>query len=132
MNRRWFLVLGLFIIGSQLLVHVAFGVLVPSALSVLVPTIVTVLAGVLFVVGGLGAGVRTIEWYQIVGGANILLGGSFCLGILIPVLNSTSAYGNTVQPIMAVAAACGGTSLMFIGLDWIRGGRHLDLSPHIS
>jgi hypothetical protein len=116
MKRHWFLVLGLFIFGSQLLVYAAFGP-PSSALGIPVSTIATALAGVLFVVGGLGASVWTLEWYQIVGGANIFLGASFCLGIVVPVLNSTSAYGSTVQPFMAVAAVCGGGSLMFIGFD---------------
>jgi hypothetical protein len=128
MKRHWFLVLGLFLFGSQLFVHTAFGVPSSADLGTLVSIIATALAGVLFVFGGLGISVRTLEWYQIVGGANILLGASFCLEIVVPVLNSTSASGSTVQPFMAVAAVCGGGSLMFIGLDWLRGGRHFDLS----
>jgi hypothetical protein len=132
MKRRWFLIVGIFLVVGQIAVLVAFGVPPLSESSATATVGITALAGVLFAFGGTSRQFWSVEWYQFVGVAQMLIGLSFMVSMLLPILTGTSAYESDVQPLLAVAAAGGGMSIMFIGFDWIRGGRHFDLSSYES
>lgn len=128
MKRRWFLVLGVLTVASQVGPLVAFGIPSSPPASTVLTVVSTVLAGVLFVLGGLAPRIGGVEWYRFVGIAALLAGIGFALAMVVPILNGTSAYEREVRPLLAVAATIGGASLAFIGIDWLRGGRHFDLS----
>lgn len=130
MKRRWFLVLGIFLIIGQLAVRAAFGLPTPSESSAIATFVITGSAGILFAIGGTGKQVGSITWNQFIGAADLLLGLMFVLGVVFPIWNSTSPYESSIQPFLAVAAIGGGASLMFIGIDWVRGGHYFDLSSY--
>lgn len=128
MKRRWFMIFGVFATALPLVILLAFGF--PSAAEPATTLLLggMILAGIMFVLGGLDLQFGQIEWYQFVGAGNVLCGISFGLSQLIPILIGTSAYDSSTQLFLALCVVVGGTSMVFIGADWIRGGHHFDLS----
>ena len=90
--------------------------------------VVFILGGVLMAIGGVDAQPQQSEWYQFVGAGNILYGIGFASTYLLPMVNGTSTYSGTAGVFLAIWGVVGGASLAFIGYDWIRGGKHFDLS----
>ena len=127
MKRRWFLILGLGIIVSNLGFLFAFDTTVLDNLATAATTSVLVLGGVLMAIGGAGAQPRG-TWYQFVGAGDVLIGIGMASSYLLPVVYGTSPYGSTEGILLVICAVAGGGSLAFMGFDWIRGGRHFDLS----
>lgn len=125
MKRRWFLVLGSLVILANVSVLAAFGVPDVSG-STLATPVVSALGGVLFALGGLDRQFQRIEWYQFVGGANISQGIAMGLAFLRPILTGATLSERGIELILAICALVGGASLVFIGVDWIRGGHYFD------
>ncbi|SFR60725.1 hypothetical protein SAMN04487947_2758 [Halogeometricum rufum] len=123
-NRRALLLVpaAVFLPGS-----VAFAVLSPPH------TILTaVLLGCFFVAGfgfavaGLRASVpvggRDVPWYAFAGVADVALG----VGM---VLNATRMLGGGAEDaFLSAVTAVSGLPLLFVGVDYLRGGRHFDLT----
>ncbi|KZN23106.1 hypothetical protein A4G99_16545 [Haladaptatus sp. R4] len=131
MGRRWFLVLGIFLIIGQLAALVAYGIPVSSELSTIITFLTTCCAGILFVIGGTERQFKELTWNQFVGAADFLLGLLFVLGVIFPLWN-TSAYESSIQLFFAIAAIGGTMSLMLIGIDWVRGGHYSNFSSYES
>lgn len=127
MKRRWFAVLGVFLFVSHGAVLVAFGFPAPVTETVL-SLLPWMFAGVLFVLGGLSVQIETIEWHQFVGAANVFMGIGFGVNFSLTTLRDASLGNGGV--IFAVAGIAGGLSMVFIGMDWIRGGRHFEISRY--
>lgn len=125
MKRRWFLLIGLFLIISNIVVVVAFGFPPPSEPAI-ATLITSFFAGILLTLGGSGRQFWGIKWYQFVGAGQIFVGLLFVPTILLPILTDTSAYESSIQPFLAVGAAIGGALIIFIGFDWIRGGQYFE------
>lgn len=132
MKRRWFLVLGIFLIVGQLTILAAFGIPISSKSSAIVTFLITGCAGVLYAIGGTGRQFRPIRWNQFIGAADFLLGLIFVLGTVFPIWNSTLPYENSNQLLFAVAAIGGVASLLFIGVDWVRGDQYFNLIAYES
>jgi peptidoglycan/LPS O-acetylase OafA/YrhL len=128
MKRRWFLVLGVGIIAANLGFLFAFRTTVLENPTTAAANLFHILGGVLMAVGGTDAQPRRSKWYQFVGAGNVLIAVGLAASYLLPLVNGTSPYGDTVGILLAICAVAGGGSLAFIGFDWIRGGRHFDLS----
>ncbi|WP_323191433.1 hypothetical protein [Halostella sp. PRR32] len=130
MKRRWLTVLGCLIVAGWTAVFLAFGSFQSPDPLFLVGTVPFLLAGVLFVLAGTTESLGGIEWYQLSGLGDVLIGLSMSAQFLWTATRSGSVPGDVlvVDAIMAV----GGLSLVFIGIDWIRGGKHFDLSTYES
>ena len=128
MKRRWFLVLGVGMIVANLGFLFAFRTTVLENPATVAANAIFILGGVLMAIGGANAQPRGSEWYQFVGTGNVLLGIGFAATYLLPIANGTSAYEGSAGVFLAIWGVVGGASLAFIGYDWVRGGRHFDLS----
>jgi hypothetical protein len=131
MKRRWFLVLGVGIILANLGFLFAFRAGIFETPSIVAANVFLILGGALMIIGGADVQPRGSEWYQFVGAANVLIAAGMAGTYLLPMVNGTSAYEGTAGALFVVfVVVVGGGSLAFIGLDWIRGGRHFDLSTY--
>ena len=130
MKRRWFLVLGVGIIAANLWLLITLDSPIIEEPASVATTLAFLLAGVLFVLGGVGERLGSLDWYQFVGLANVVMGVGFVATYLVPMAVGTSAYDGTTGTLFAVSAMIGGSSLAFIGLDWVRGGQHFDPSTY--
>ena len=116
---------GLFLVGSVLFTLV-FGI---TDVLLLLQVLLMGVTGILFVVGGVGYDLGSIEWYQLVGVGDVLLG----LSLGIPFFTALEGSGSLGGDVLFIgAAAIGGLSLAYMGIDWIRGGKHFDLSQFDS
>ncbi|GAA0457637.1 hypothetical protein MUK72_12040 [Halococcus dombrowskii] len=129
MKRRWFLVLGLGMIVANLGFLFAFRATILENPATAATNTVLVFGGVLMAIGGAGAQPRG-TWYQFVGTGDVLIGIGMASSYLLPMVYGTSPYGSTEGILLAICAVAGGGSLAFMGFDWIRGGRHFDLSTY--
>lgn len=127
MKRRWFVVLGAFLlfVNSALFVAFGFPTLDTEAALSLVSWMVV---GILFVVGGSSVQIGAVEWYQLVGAGYVLMGITFGLDFSLTTLNDASLGDSGV--VFAVVAILGGLSMVFMGVDWIRGGHHFEISQY--
>lgn len=120
-KRRWFAVMGAVL---PLLIAVMLFRLGPPA--TVDPTFVLLgLASILLVFGGVNPAPDAVPWYRFVGLAFLLLG-AVSAGYWI----EPAARGGRTTADLAFALVGLATALVFafIGIDWFRGGRHLDLS----
>lgn len=129
MVQAWrFTVLGGALLVGGILLFATFGVVDPDP-TLLLQILMTTSAGVLLLLGGVGRELGSIRWYQLVGVGDVLLG----LGLCIEFLRAIVAPGPlTEEGLFVGVAALGGLSLAYIGVDWIRGGRHFDPSQFDS
>ena len=128
MKRRWFLVLGIYIIAANLWLLTTLDSPIIEEPMTVATNVAFLFAGVLFILGGVGENLGNLDWYRFVGLANLIMGIGFAATYLLPMMNGTSAYDGIASILLAICAVIGGASLAFIGFDWIRGGRHFDLS----
>lgn len=129
MKRQWFAALGGFIAASWVAVLVAFGerVLFDPQFGVVGALVLS--AAVLLVLAGTTDALGGIEWNQFAGAADVLLG----LALIVQFLLAATLEDATSAGLLAdAAAALGGLVLLFIGADWIRGGKHFDLAAYES
>ena len=105
---------------------IVFGV---EDLPLLLQVVMLSSAGILLLLGGIGYEFGSIKWYQLIGAGDILLGLSLCVQFLGTFTNSVPSNEDLLFMGMA---AIGGLSLAYIGVDWIRGGKHFDLSQFDS
>ncbi|WP_115865402.1 hypothetical protein [Halorussus litoreus] len=125
MKRLWFAVLGTLyaVVGVWFLTAFWSGVATDPA------SILTVAlwfgASALYVLGGFGASLGGLDWYQFVGLGNVCLGLQLVVRVPFALADGNSA---TASLVATLAMGVGGLSLAYIGLDWVRGGRHFDLS----
>ena len=130
-KRCWFLVLGIGIIAANFGYLFIFRDGVFETPIVAVANVFLIFGGTLMAIGGADAQPRGSEWYQFVGAANVLIAVGMAGTYLLPMVNGTSAYESTAGALFVVfVVVVGGCSLAFIGYDWIRGGRHFDLSTY--
>lgn len=129
MKRQWFAALGGFIAASWVAVLVAFGERVPFDPQFGVVGALVLSAAVLLVLAGTTDALGGIEWNQFAGAADVLLG----LALIVQFLLTATLEDATSAGLLAdAAAALGGLVLLFIGADWIRGGKHFDLAAYES
>lgn len=123
-RRRLFLVPALlFLPGSLLFVAVA----PPHTLLFSLVVGCLFVAGCGFSVAGLvpsvSVGGRALPWYLFVGVAEVALGVSMLVNA------ARMAAGATGEDLfLAVATGLAGVPLLLIGADYLRGGKHLDVS----
>lgn len=124
MNRRALLLVpaAIFLPGA-----VAYAALVPIH-TLLVAAIVgcSLVAGCCFAVAGLRSSLslagRTVPWYAFAGVADVALG----VGMLLNA--SRMPRGGTEDLFLAAVTAVSALPLLFIGVDYLRGGVYFDLS----
>ncbi len=129
MKRRWFLVLGVYLIAANLWLLITLNSPIFEEPMAVVTNVAFLFAGLLFVLGGISENLGNLGWYRFVGLANLIMGVGFAATYLLPIANGTSAYEDA-GIFLAICAVVGGASLAFIGFDWVRGGRHFDLSTY--
>ncbi|WP_162991552.1 hypothetical protein [Halostella salina] len=126
MRRYWFAVLGSAFLVAQ--VALLFVIGVPESFDWPVASLLAYgLAGAAFVVAGvhrwLPLPADSVPWYWFAGGGDILLG----LGMLASGV-STTLSDDSGSLLFGILIALGSLVLVFIGIDYARGGVHLDLS----
>lgn len=125
MKRRWFAVVGGFFLIVSAGAVVLLGRDALRTPRFLASILTWLLIGGLSVVGGLRRSVAGVEWYRFVGVGDVLLG-LWMLGYATTwFLDGTADRATQVS---AVAMAGSGSLLVFIGVDYFVGGRHLDVS----
>jgi hypothetical protein len=129
MKRRWFAVLGAFLLVGESAVLVAFGFPPPLDAGTALPFVLWAFVGILLVLGGLSVEIGTVEWHQFVGTANVLMGIWFGVGFPLTTLRDAS-LGDAGVIFAAVAGVVGGLSMVFIGASWIRGSQHFKTSKY--
>jgi hypothetical protein len=125
MRRIWFAVMGATFAVVGVGFAAAFGLEGVAEPPTAVALALWFSASVLYLLGGFGTSLGGVEWYQFVGLGNV------CLGLQLLVQLPFTLAGGTPETevlVPAIASGLGGLSLLFIGLDWLRGGRHFDLS----
>ena len=129
MKRQWFAVLGGFIAVSLVASLAAFGERVLFDPQFAVVGALFLSSAVLLLLAGTTDAIGGIEWNQFAGAADVLLG----LALIVQFLLTATLDGATSASLLAdAAAALGGLVLLFIGADWIRGGKHFDLAAYDS
>jgi hypothetical protein len=129
MVRAWrFTVLGGALLIGGVLLFAALGV-VDLNPALLLQILMTTGAGVLLLLGGVGRELGPIKWYQLVGTGDVLLGLGLCVEFFWMIVVPGPLTG---EGLLIGVAAVGGLSLAYIGIDWIRGGRHFDPSQFDS
>lgn len=129
MKRRWFALFGGFFLLISGAAVALFGSTVVETPRLAVGIAIWALVGCLDVVGGAFESVAGIAWYRFVGLGDILLG-LWLFGFAI----SWYLGGPTTDAVLVSvgASALGGLTVAAIGVDWFRGGRHVDLSAFES
>ncbi|NHN57566.1 MULTISPECIES: hypothetical protein [Halorussus] len=124
MRRFWFAVLGVIFGIAGVAFLAAFGAPATDP-AALVTFALWFAASALYVLGGLEVAVADLKWDQLVGVGNVCLGlqQTVRLGVWF-----AGGSGETETLAVTVASGVGGLALAYIGLDWVRGGRHFDLS----
>jgi hypothetical protein len=122
MYPRFLQALGVFLLAVPVVLVVAFGTGGLRSPAYAVQFASMALAGSLVLAGGLRAsytlGGRTVRWNICYGVGTAILGVGLAVGI------AGSRPAGTGGVLLAVAAVGGGLSLVFIGYDVARGGRH--------
>jgi hypothetical protein len=127
MKRRWFAVLGAFILLVWSLVSFTAGLTFDATL--LLNDVPHLLAGVLLVAAGTTDTAGGVEWYQFAGLGFVCLGLTMASGLLLALLRASVTTGLLASN--AVGAVIG-LVLAYTGFDWIRGGKHFDLAAFES
>ncbi|MFB6105522.1 MAG: hypothetical protein ABEJ70_00980 [Halobacteriaceae archaeon] len=122
MNRPGIALLGAVLLVASAAVAAAFWP--PGDARALANLGLLVVAGALFVVGGarhtVTVGGRRLPWYVFVGAGHLVFGA----GLVAAQAPALGESATTVERIGALAAVVGGLVLAFIGVDYLRGGRH--------
>lgn len=129
MKRRWFAVIGGFFLVVSASIGLFFGLDIRHWPAIAVGVLAWAVVGSLSIVGGLRESVGGVPWYRFVGASDVLLGLWMVGSAGTWYLDATAARATQVS---AVAMAGGGLLLVFIGADYVLGGRHLDVSAFES
>ena len=127
MKRRWFAVLGAFLLLTWTVFSFAVGLSFDARL--LLNDVPYFLAGALLVVAGTTGGAAGVEWFQFAGLGFVCLGLSMASELLLTLTQSGATTGMLVS---AAVSGLIGLVLAFMGFDWIRGGKHFDLTAFES
>ena len=125
MRRIWFAVLGAVFGVAGVAMLAAFGAEMVTGPAAVATFALWFATSALYVLGGLDVAVGDLEWYQLVGVGNVCLGLQQTVRFAFWLADGTPGTGTLV---VAAASGLGGLALAYIGLDWVRGGRHFDLS----
>lgn len=123
MKRRWLSVIGALLVLTATAQAVAYvrieGV---SAVEFVAVTLLGTV-GALLVIAGEGRSLGPITWFHTGGLGFVALGCwfAFTAGTIIPTEPSAMGW------LMGAGFVAGALGLVFIGIDWLRGGYHLDL-----
>jgi hypothetical protein len=125
MDRRVFLVpSAAFLLGVALLLALVGP---PHTFSGAVLTTCFLLAGLCLGAGALRESVtvagRDVPWYAFVGAGDVALAAGMAVNAA-----RIGVEGGSDDLFLAVVAGAGAVPLFFIGVDYLRGGRHFDLS----
>lgn len=122
MYPRFLQVTGVFLLAIPVVLTAAFGSVGLHSLATAVQMGSIVVAGLLLLAAGLrdsyALGGRTIRWNVLYGVGTAILGVGLAVGIGVD--RPAGAEGT----LLAVAAVGGGLSLVFVGYDFARGGKH--------
>ena len=122
MHPRLLQAMGAFLLAIPVVVTAAFGTGGLRSPGTAVQMGAIVLSGLLFLAAGLresyAFGGHTVRWNVCYGVGTAILGVGLAVGI---VSGQAAGPGGTL---LAVAAVGGGLTLVFIGYDFARGGRH--------
>jgi len=126
MRRYWFAVLGSAFLVAQVAFLYAAGL--PETFDLTTVSLVGyTLAGAAFVVAGVREWLPlppdAAPWYRFAGSGDVLLG----LGMLANGLSSV-LDGGSGSLFLGALVSLGSLGLLFIGIDYVRGGVHFDLS----
>jgi hypothetical protein len=124
-RQVWFALLGAAFGVVGIVFAAAFGLDALDEPATAVAITLWFVASRLYVLGGLDASVGDFEWYQLVGLGNVCLGLQLLVRLPFVVTDGTAG---TEALVATIASGLGGLTLLFIGFDWFRGGRHFDLS----
>ena len=126
MHRRFLQAMGAFLLAIPVVITLAFGTGGFGAPATAVQMAAIVLSGLLLLAAGhrdsYTLGGRTVRWNVCYGVGTAILGVGLAIG-----LGSSGATG-AEGLLLAVAADGGGLSLVFIGYDFARGGKHFRVS----
>lgn len=124
-KRRWFAVLGSFVLLGWSALALAFGLPDEGEAAFLLNDVPLLLGGAALVAGGATDGDGGVAWYRLVGAGFVLLGLSMAGQFL-----ATLAAQRTLDGLLAADAVTlvPAVAVALVGLDWIRGGKHFDLS----
>jgi energy-converting hydrogenase Eha subunit E len=128
MKRRWFLAEGIICVVGSVAALLAFGLAAPSLVLLCTGFGLT---GVCLIFAGTNEELRGVKWYQFHGISTVVIGAILLLVNIVPIMTSGSPYeslGATV--FVSVAAILSGAFLIFMGIDWFRGGVHLNLTTY--
>jgi hypothetical protein len=130
MKRRWLLALGILgFIGS--IASLAISGFSTESESITVATSIAFAFGsCLFALGGIDDSFHRLDWYHLAGTGQIIVGIAAGSMFLLPILSGVSSADVGIQMIRSLIGAFTALSLTFVGFDWIRGGRHFDLSSY--
>lgn len=124
MKRRWLTVIGLLFALTAVAQAVAFLAIGEVRVTEGLNAVLLAAVGLLFVTAGEGYTAGEFEWHQLAGVGFVALGcwAAFQAGMLVP--DDPSGIGW----VLIVSFVVGGLVFVFIGIDWFRGGHHVDLS----
>lgn len=128
MERPRYVFLGGFITVAVVAFVAVFGLSILPGGRAVVWAGLLVLGGVSFVIGGwveaVSVGDRVLAWWRFVGLANALVGLALVLAYLPDLLGGTASS----RFLLSVVAVVGGSVVLAIGLDTVRGGKYVALN----
>lgn len=119
-KRRWFAVMGAVVLLLVTALVATFGVTVATYPAV----VLMVAASLLSVLGGLDPVPDVVPWYRFVGAGELLFGAVF---LVLWVGPAVGGGRSTTDLAMAAVGVANALVFGFIGVDWLRGGRHFDV-----
>ena len=124
MKRRWLSVIGILFLLTSVGIIVAYASLGELTLMEGFNVILLSTVGTLFIFAGEGREGFGIEWFQFAGIGLIALGSwlAFQAGTLLP------TDPGVMEWVVFGSFVAGGIIFVFIGIDWIRGGFHFNLT----
>jgi hypothetical protein len=128
MKRRWFMVAGTVMVLAITPLAFLFGASLSGGIGVeiFVYLVMPVLIGILYILGGASVSVGTIEWYQFIGIAEIIMGILVPIWFWLGIPSITSSLSGII--FFMIIGVAGGLYSVFIGADYIRGGSVIDIA----
>ena len=127
MKRRWLSVLGAGMLLAGAVYVAVFGVVSLAGPFRGTAAVCFTLSAIFEIVAGQGERVGSVEWYQFMGAANVLM------GVMIGIhLVGGVVHGSPTPIGLDGMMAVGALSITWIGIDLLRGGRHFDPASYDS